>query len=118
MAVKCKIIKNFIDHPLPRQPLILHKRSLFKHPFYYYKQIHKILTVNLGPNQLRSFRWEYPKLCKQMLLFLSKDFDLFIEAFDARISIGISRWTMIDLPTVKSRAYPLLGQIFVASFRC
>jgi len=27
------------------------------------------LTVNLGQNQLRSFRWEYPKLCKPMPFF-------------------------------------------------
>ena len=47
------------------------------------------------------------------LLLLSKGFDLSIETFDVRICIGIFRWAMIDLPTIKSGVYLDLYWVFL-----
>ena len=33
------------------------------------KRVSHDRVVNLGPNQLRSLRWEYPKLCRKMAFF-------------------------------------------------
>jgi len=67
LADKCKIIKKFIHHPLGSFCFCI-SVAFLSSPFIVISKFTRSCS-EFGPNQLRSFRWEYPKLCKQMPFF-------------------------------------------------